>query len=264
MIELCEVTVCASKDGANNAIVGLSLRLDAGTRTAILGAHASGRAVLGPVVAGLISPDSGAVHRSGEQVSYISCNPDDQFICHSVDADVAFSLECKGLEPSYIRERVQDTLAKLGIMELATKAPHQLSGGQKQMVALAGAIAGTPDYLILDEATSMIDQSYRKHFDEVVSRLQDDGLGVVELTSDAERATLADSVVLLGPQGKILAHGTPNQVLSDLEALDRADMDPTSATKLWMSGLIPQRSGRDIPVTISELRSALSSVGVAS
>jgi len=264
MIELCEVTIRASKDEADNAIDSLSLRLDAGSRTAILGAHGSGRSVLGPVIAGLISPDSGTVRCSGEQTSYISGNPDDQFICHSVEADVAFSLECDGLEPTYIRDRVHDTLAKLGIIGLAPKTPHQLSGGQKQMVALAGAIAGTPDYLILDEATSMIDQSHRILFDEVVSGLQKDGLGVVEMTSDTERAALAETVILLGSRGAILAQGAPHQVLSDLAALDSAGLDPTSATKLWMSGLVPRGAGQDIPVTLSELRAALSSVGVAS
>ena len=92
-----------------------------------------------------------------KHIGIVFQNPDNQFIGSTVEYDVAFGMENQGIEYSLMHTIVDQVLTEVGMLEMKTFEPSHLSGGQKQRVAIAGILAMSPDVIILDEATAMLD-----------------------------------------------------------------------------------------------------------
>lgn len=142
-----------------------------GKRTALLGANGSGKTTLMNALAGAVRPTQGEVLLDGVPVSYgraglrthrrhvqlVLQDPDHQLFSADVTQDVSFGPLNLGLSEEATRERVDETLAQLGITHLAQRPTHQLSYGERKRVALAGAVAMRPRILLLDEPTAGLD-----------------------------------------------------------------------------------------------------------
>jgi energy-coupling factor transport system ATP-binding protein len=154
-----------------------------------------------------------------QRVGFVFQNPENQIFMFSVERDVAFGLENLGVPRPEMRERVDNAIRLLGISHLALRAPHELSDGQKQRVALAGVIAMRPQLIILDEPTSLLDPMTASELVELIDRLRRE-IGttfiIVEHRLDL-LVRIADRIVVMSDGRKVL-DGKTWDVLSDERA----------------------------------------------
>ncbi len=149
-----------------------------------------------------------------KDVGFVFQNPENQIFMFSVERDVAFGLENLGISREEMRERVDWAIQLLGIENLASRAPHELSDGQKQRVALAGVIAMKPRILILDEPTSLLDPSTAIELVEVVKMLNNKlGLTVLIVEHRLDLLINAATRIVCIDSGKILFDGAPRKIL---------------------------------------------------
>jgi energy-coupling factor transport system ATP-binding protein len=151
-----------------------------------------------------------------QRVGLVFQNPENQIFMFSVERDVAFGLENLGVPHKEIRTRVDETLELLGITHLASRAPHELSDGQKQRVALAGVIAMKPKVIILDEPTSLLDPMTAADLVNLVDSLRrETGITFVIVEHRLDLLTrIADRMVVMS-DGRVVLEGTPSAVLDD-------------------------------------------------
>ncbi|MFZ5504151.1 MAG: energy-coupling factor ABC transporter ATP-binding protein [Pseudomonadota bacterium] len=163
---------------------GVSFDVHAGERVGLVGANGSGKSSLLQVLIGLLPRDSGSLELCGQpcrdeadfrpmrgRVGLMFQDADDQLFCPTVQEDVAFGPLNQGLAHAAVRRIVGDMLARLRIVHLAERAVHQLSGGEKRLVALAGVLAMGPEVLLLDEPTTGLDADARLKVIEVLLAL---------------------------------------------------------------------------------------------
>ena len=154
-----------------------------------------------------------------QTVGFLFQNPENQIFMFTVERDIAFGLENLGVERQEMRRRVDEAISLLGIENISQRAPHELSDGQKQRVALAGVLAMNPRLIILDEPTSLLDPKTAMELVDLVARLKKE-LGttfvVVEHRLDL-LVKVADRIVVMNAGTKVL-DGTPRDVLFGEEA----------------------------------------------
>ena len=207
------------------ALDGISVSIEKGSYTAILGSNGSGKSTLAKIIYILEVPDSGKVVIFGKDAGdddrfweireHCCCvfqNPDNQIVGTMIEEDVAFGPENLGIPNPELRERVDQALKDVGLYEYRHKETMALSGGQKQKLAIAGALAMRPDILILDEATAMLDPSSRDDFLELVEKMRiEKGLTLITITHDMTEALRCDKIVIVH-KGKVAAEGTPEEI----------------------------------------------------
>jgi len=226
------------------ALKDINLEINRGEYIAIIGHNGSGKTTLAKHLNALLIPTKGDVWVKGMNTRDPSClreirstvgmvfqNPDNQLVATIVEEDVAFGPENLGLPPEEIRERVDWALEIVGMLPFRNYAPHLLSAGQKQKVALAGAMAMKPECLILDESTTYLDPAGRREVLDVVRRLNEEGITVITITHFMEEAVQADRVLVL-EKGRIAVQGTPRQVFRWVERLRALQLDVPQVTEL--------------------------------
>lgn len=221
-IALDHVTV---RLGETVALDDVSVALDA-SRIAVVGANGSGKSTFARVLAGLVAPSSGSVLVHGldpgrqasalrRLVSVVFSNPDAQIIMPTVAEDAAFSLRSERLPAAESAARVADALDRFGLTGLADRAAHDLSGGQKQLLALCGAFIRRPQLVIADEPTAYLDARNARRVAEHL--FEDAGHQLVLLTHDLRLAERCEVAVLF-EAGRIAAVGAPSDVIAEYEA----------------------------------------------
>lgn len=234
-----------NSDGDMLVINNLNLNINKGSFTVILGRNGSGKSTLAKLMNGMYRPNSGAVYVSGldtsldeneinikRKVGLVFQNPDNQLIASIVEEDVAFGPENLGLEPSEIRNRVDNALKCVNMYEYKDHAPHKLSGGQKQRIAIAGMIAMQPDCLVLDEPTAMLDPKGRAEVIDAIDKLNKElGMTIVLITHFMNEAEKADRVVVMN-EGEIVMDGTPKEIFSKCDKLREFGLDVPQTTEL--------------------------------
>ena len=195
----------------SSALYQVNLTIQDGSFTAILGANGSGKSTLAKLLNAILTPSSGTVLVDGlstsnkpdiyqirSKVGVVFQNPDTQIISDTVEDELAFGLENMGLSVDEMQRRIDLCLQFTGLSSLKNVNPQRLSGGQKQMVCIASVIAMQPKYLVLDEATSMLDPSGRKMVLDFVKKLHHElGLTIIMITHNLEECIEADKVVIL-------------------------------------------------------------------
>mgnify|MGYP004463779759 FL=1 len=248
IIEVKNVTYeYSDEDNTFAAVKNLSLNIERGSFTVILGHNGSGKSTLAKMLNGLNKPTSGDVFVDGlntkdekteievkRKVGMVFQNPDNQIIASIVEEDVAFGPENLGIEPKEIEKRVDEALKATDMLQFKKSTPHRLSGGQKQRIAIAGIIAMEPECLVLDEPTAMLDPKGRAEIISTLHRLnREKGITVVLITHYMEEAQNADRVIVMN-NGKIIADDKPKVIFSDVESLKRVGLDvPQTAELLY-------------------------------
>lgn len=239
-IELKNVFFEYKLNGPDNlkAVNDVSMTVIKGSHVAVLGRNGSGKSTLARLIAGLEQPGSGTItvggyeHDGGaasleirRKCGIVFQNPDNQIIGTTVEEDVAFGPENLGVPREEMIVRIDDALKAVGLTEKKKSAPHLLSGGQKQKLAIAGILAMDPECFILDEATSMLDPSARKDFIALVTSLvKERNMTVINITHDMEEAVLSDHVYIMS-EGTIVRHGHPAEVFDDIDLLKAQGLD---------------------------------------
>ncbi len=239
MIELRHVSYFYS---GRQAVSDVSLTIRDGETMAIIGPNASGKSTLARMMNGLILPHHGEcivdgistgadVYHARKAVGMVFQNPDDQMVSRRVGDDVAFGLLNLVVSRQEAMARAHDALSSVGMADLAGRAVHSLSGGQKQLLAIAGVIAMRPGHIVLDEPTALLDGDGMSAVRGSITRLKAEGTGMVLITHDMEEALLADRFVVLHG-GRIAMEGTPEQVFQDELALSRLGIETPFSLKL--------------------------------
>src|SRR5699024_8842281 len=143
----------------------------------------SGKSTIAKLMNGLLFPQEGEIFINGKlvneetiwdvrkDVGMVFQNPDNQFVGTTVQDDVAFGMENRGIDRDEMIRRIDTSLSAVGMGDYRLTEPHRLSGGQKQRAAIAGVLAISPKVIILDEATAMLDPRGRKGIMKTVSSL---------------------------------------------------------------------------------------------
>ncbi len=198
---------------------GVSLALG-GRRVGIVGPNGAGKSTLARLVNGLVLPTSGSVRVGGldtrhelkavrRQVGFVFQNPENQIVFPIVREDLAFGL--KHLEPDRAQReaRIEAELAALGVAHLADRTSHTLSGGERQLVALAAVLVMRPGLVVFDEPTTQLDLRNRNRVRDAIAALPQDAIVVshdLALLEDFER-------VLVVQDGAIATDDTPAAAL---------------------------------------------------
>lgn len=215
-IELDDVTL---RLGGRVILDRVSLSLSAG-RTAVIGANGSGKSSFARLLNGLLLPSEGSV-RVGRldpardareirrRVGFIFANPEAQILMPTPAEDVALSL--RDLPRAERADRVAAVLAEYGLGEHADVPVSSLSGGQRQLLAVASVLATEPALLVADEPTTLLDLRNAKRIGELL--LERIGLPLVLVTHDLELAARCDQAVLFD-EGRVVAVGAPDAVIA--------------------------------------------------
>ena len=226
------------------ALRELNLEVEPGQLVAIIGHNGSGKSTLVKLLTAVLYPTQGEIRVDGvpvdrehqwevrRKVSVVFQDPDDQLVMNRVEDDVAFGPENLGLGREEIADRVESSLQALGLEEIKSRLVEDLSPGQKQRVAIAGALAMRPRFLILDEPTSLLPVPVALRLISTVKDLnRSTGMGVLHVTHSMSEAALFDRVVVLEAGRKIL-DGTPAEVFRHVEKLREVGLDVPLAASL--------------------------------
>ena len=254
MIEIKNLKFKYNQDQTSYTLNDVSFHVKHGEWLSIVGHNGSGKSTTARLIGGLLVADSGQIIVDGQElteetvwdirdkIGMVFQNPDNQFVGATVEDDVAFGLENKGLPYKEMVSRVQEALSFVGMMDFKDREPARLSGGQKQRVAIAGIIAMRPSILILDEATSMLDPEGRQELIQYIEDIrQQYGMTVLSITHDLDEVAMSNRVLVL-KQGKVESISSPRELFSRGSELVDLGLDiPFSALltqKLKNQGLI--------------------------
>ena len=273
MIETKELTfIYPAEEGreASAALRDVSLQIEAGTFVVVLGHNGSGKSTLAKHFNAVLLPSGGSVWVEGmdtrdeallleirRRVGMVFQNPDNQIVANVVEEDVAFAPENLGVPTEEIRRRVDDALAAVGMGEFPRHAPHLLSGGQKQRIAIAGVIAMEPEYIVLDEATAMLDPVGRRDVLNTVHKLnRERGITVVLITHHMDEAVDADRVIVMN-DGTVVMDGAPREIFRRVEELHQLGLASPETVELLYD---LNAHGMDLPldaITVEECADAI-------
>ena len=234
-----------SEENTTEVLHDISLDIKKGQFVAVLGHNGCGKSTLAKLFNAVLIPQQGKVLVKGvdtsdedklldirRNVGMVFQNPDNQIVASVVEEDVAFALENLGVEPTEIRQRVDDALKAVGMYEYRESAPYRLSGGQKQRIAIAGTIAMRPDCIVLDEPTAMLDPHGRREVMKTVHELNEKfGITVILITHYMDEAATADRVIVMN-DGKVILDDEPKKVFWNVNLLKNIGLDVPQSTEI--------------------------------
>lgn len=240
LISLEEVSFSYNPDYADPclALCGVSLVITRGEFITVVGPNGSGKSTLARILNGLLSPTSGQAWVLGfstavpenllqirAAVGMVFQNPDNQIVGHTVEEDVAFGPENLNLPSSEIRQRVEVALEVVGLQKYRHFSPRMLSGGQKQLLAMAGVLAMRPQCMILDEPTSMLDARHQEKILALIHDLnQNLGTTIVLITHNLQEALWGQRSLIVS-SGRLVYDGDLRPLLATPEKLTRFGID---------------------------------------
>lgn len=274
LLEFSHVTFIYGKTGAP-AISGCTFNISQGEFVALIGHNSSGKSTIAKLSNGLLQPDEGKVSVFGlettdsknlqeirKNIGLVFQNPDNQTVATLVEEDVAFGPENLCLPQEEIRKRVDESLATVGMSAYVKHPVPNLSGGQKQLVAIAGILALRPRLLILDEATSLLDPKGRQQVLAKIIQLNREGYAVMMITHKMEEVLLASRVLVL-EKGNLIFDGKPDILFHNMDLMVRSGLQPPEIfelhSKLEELGInvpVPQ-TNTDLVESICQLKSTI-------
>jgi NitT/TauT family transport system ATP-binding protein len=226
--------------GGVEALRGIDLAFSHGKLTTLLGPSGCGKTTLLKIIAGLLEPSAGDVFVAGRKVT--GPGPERAFVFQdfallpwaTVLRNVAFGLELRGTPRSEREEVAGHYIAEVGLAGFEERYPHELSGGMRQRVGLARALAVNADVLLMDEPFSAVDEQTRRKFQEDLLRLRAvEHKTFIFVTHSIEEAVyVSDRIVLLSPrpgrvsqiiEPRIDRSGSPDEIRRDRAYLDTVE-----------------------------------------
>lgn len=267
--------LCYTYDGNDErALDRMNLKIRRGRKMAFLGGNGSGKSTFFLCLNGIRRPDDGRILIDGTPVKYtrkglldlrrkvgvVFQEPDDQLFCASVYQEISFGIMNLGADEAEAEREVERVIEELGITPFQERPAHALSGGQKKLVAIADILVMHPEVMILDEPTAALDPKHTRIVQDIISKLTERGITVLMATHDMDYAYgWADEIVLMH-EGKVLRSGSPAEVCSDRQALEKTNLEMPSVLRLYEimkeKGILP--SGDKPPVDMRELERRLS------
>ncbi|WZX99940.1 energy-coupling factor transporter ATPase [Bacillus sp. FSL W7-1360] len=220
-------------DTTKQVLTDVYVKIAQGERVAIVGGNGSGKSTFARLLNGLLIPTSGVVMVDGldtkckegcafirSKVGFVFQNPDHQLVTSIVEDDIVFGLENAEWPAEQITERLQQVARQFGIEPLLKRSVHQLSGGQKQRVALAGVVALSPEVVVLDEVTSMLDPEGKAQVNACIDQLHAKGMTIISVTHDVQEMQRADRVLGFA-EGQVVYDGTPEALFSSIQLVQK-------------------------------------------
>lgn len=206
----------------------INLTINEGEFVAILGANGSSKSTLAKMMNGLIKPTSGKVfinnmdtseeknlQKIRSTVGIVFQNPDNQIVAATVEDDIAFGPENLNIDANEIEKRIDNVLNLMDLKDKRKVSPYMLSGGQKQKVAIASALAMNTKAIIFDEATSMLDPKSRcEVLNKIIEINKKNGVTIIYISHFTEEILNADKAVVMD-NGKLIFVGTVKELFND-------------------------------------------------
>ena len=206
----------------NYTLDDLSFHVKQSEWLSIIGHNGSGKSTTVRLIDGLLAAESGDIFVENElltednvwnirqKIGMVFQNPDNQFVGATVEDDVAFGLENKGIPLEDMQSRVKEALQLVGMSDFADREPSRLSGGQKQRVAIVRTLCMKPEILLFDEVTAALDPEMVREVLDVILSLAKEGSTMVIVTHEMEFArAIADRIIFLD-EGKIIEETDPD------------------------------------------------------
>lgn len=212
----------------------ISLKIKKGESVAIIGANGAGKSTLLFLLAGLLSANSGTITINGRQLSNKSKKdirselglvfqyPDNQLFLPTVRDDVSFGPQNQGLSPTMVQNRVCDALNSVNAIHLIDKMTHELSGGEKRSVAIAGVLAMAPNILLLDEPSSDLDPAARRSLINILAKSPHTK---IITTHDLDLAMELCPRIIVLHEGNILADASSEEIFNNIPLLSKARLE---------------------------------------
>lgn len=237
MLEARNITF--SYDDGTEALNSVNLKMDKGDIVALLGKNGAGKSTLFLHFNGILRPDKGEIIIDGEKLKYdkkslikfrqkvglVFQNPDDQIFAPSVEEDVAFGPLNLKLPMEEVQKRVHEALERVGMSGFEKKAPHNLSGGQKKRVAIAGILAMKPEIMVFDEPTAGLDPKGASKIINLLKELNEQGITIIISTHDVDLVPQYANKVYVLHEGEIIGEGTARDIFSNKELIDKANLE---------------------------------------
>ncbi len=229
-------------NSSDRAVNGIDLDIEKGEFVCILGHNGSGKSTLAKLLVGLLEARKGTITIDGilltedsideirKRIGIVFQNPDNQFVGITVKDDIAFGLENRKIEKQEMEELIKKYSTMVRMNEFLDRNPEDLSGGEKQRVAIAGILAMNPEIIIFDEATSMLDPKGVNEVMEVVNSLKSQKT-IISITHNLNEAILADKVIVMN-EGKVVLTGTPEEVFKNIDILKNSQLDILDSMKI--------------------------------
>lgn len=240
-IEVSNLSFSYTEEG--NTIQDVSFSIPKGSYTTIIGHNGSGKSTIAKLIIGLLKAQSGTIRILGTEltpetvydlrshVGIVFQNPDNQFIGSTVADDIAFGLENHCVPQEDMQALIEKSAASVGMSDFLQAEPTHLSGGQKQRVAIAGILAMTPDIIIFDESTSMLDPQGKASINAQIKCLHDEkNITILSITHDMEEVAQSQHVIVLN-HGVVEMEGTPKEVFAQEAMLKKMQLDIPFALK---------------------------------
>lgn len=256
---------------ASAALSNVSLTIDDGSYTAIIGHTGSGKSTILQLLNGLLVPTKGSVRVFDTLITSTSINKqirqirkqvglvfqfaENQIFEETVLKDVAFGPQNFGVSVEEAEAIAREKLDLVGIDEsLFERSPFELSGGQMRRVAIAGILAMEPSILVLDEPTAGLDPIGRKELMTLFEKLHQDGITIVLVTHLMDDvAEFADQVYVM-EKGRLVKSGAPSLVFQNLEFMENIQLGVPKITRFAQRLADRGVSFKQMPITIEEFK----------
>ncbi len=249
----------------------INLEINEGEFVLITGPSGSGKSTLVRTFNGLIphfygGKISGQINVQGmnvfknetrdlaKKVGFIFQNPDNQLFMNEVEAEIAFGLENLNLPINTIKKRIEETLDAIGIAYLRNRTINELSGGEKQKVAIASVLAMHPEIIILDEPTAELDPKSAEEIMMLIQKLNDElGITIILIEHRLDRVIQFIDRIIIIENGQIIRDGQPKEVFKE-------DLSRIGITIPPIIKICNKLGINDIPLTVKESREILMNI----
>ena len=256
---------------ASAALSDVSLSIEDGSYTAIIGHTGSGKSTILQLLNGLLVPTKGSVHVFDTLITSTSVNKqirqirkqvglvfqfaENQIFEETVLKDVAFGPQNFGVSVEEAEAIAREKLALVGIDEsLFGRSPFELSGGQMRRVAIAGILAMEPSILVLDEPTAGLDPIGRKELMALFKKLHQDGITIVLVTHLMDDVAEFANQVYVMEKGKLVKSGKPSLVFQNVEFMEEIQLGVPKITRFAQRLAERGVSFKQLPITIEEFK----------
>ena len=224
------------KYGDKTLFSNFDLYIKRGSFTNIIGSNGSGKSTLMKIIVGLLKCDAKVTvddvimsidtyKQIRSKIGIVFENPDNQFVAETVMDEIAFALENMNYDKKVIRSNVIEVAKLLDIEDLMEKEPHSLSGGQKQLVAIASALSTKPQILVLDEALEMVDNNVK---DKILTILCDlnkkNNLTIINITHNSEELLYGTDIAIIN-NGILIEQGETKEILRKEKAFKQNGLE---------------------------------------